>query len=234
MKRFLIGLIVGAVLGVGGAVLFFSGAARSSQAPGVPIKPPDASGPPAGTAQIVLRQDFFNQVLDAVYRDMNAPSFALQKGEGGSGCEDRITILNDGSGVQTRLSFENNKIAAPLAFSGSYPSMFGCLQFTGRAQAALELRFDAERQAVLGQINAETIDLDGVNPFFSALLTPVIQSTLNERVNPIMVLDGRQIAVNLPLQATGSTLQGKVTDVRAEVKDNALNLYVTYQFAGAK
>ena len=112
--------------------------------------------------------------------------------------------------------------------------MFGCLQFTGWAQATLDLRFDADRSAVIGQVTAETVDLDGVNPVFSALLTPVVQSTLNERVNPILILDGRQLAVNMPIEATGSTLQGKVADVRAEVKDNALNLYVTDQFTGAR
>jgi hypothetical protein len=163
---------------------------------------------------------------------MNAPSFPI--GQGGEGCENRITVLGEGSGVRTRVSFENNKIAAPLAVSGSYASMFGCMQFTGSAQANLELRFDPDRQAVLGQITAENVDIDGVNPFFSALLTPIVQSTLNERVNPIQILDGRQLAVNLPVEATGSTLIGKVADVRAEVKDNGLNLFVTFQFAGGK
>ena len=234
MKGFIIGLLIGVAVGGGLAFYLFVGVPRATQAPGVPIKPPDAAGTPAGTAQIVLKQEFFNEVLNTILRDMNAPSFPLAEGGAGSGCDNRITILNEGSGVQTRMSLDNNKITAPLAFSGSYPSMLGCLQFTGWTQASLELRFDPDRQAVLGQVTAETVDLDGVNPFVSAILTPVVQSTLNERVNPIQVLDGRQIAVNLPIVATGSTLQGKVADVRAEVKDNALNLFVTYEFAGQR
>ena len=232
MKGFIIGLIIGALVGCGVAFVFLNGGIRASHAPGVPIKPPDAGGPPAGTAQIVLRQEFFNDVLTTIFRDMNAPSFPL--GESAAGCDNRITILKEGSGAQTSVSFADNKIAAPLAFSGSYASMFGCLQFTGWAQASLDLRFDADRQAVIGQVTAETVDLDGVNPVFSALLTPVVQSTLNERLNPILILDGRQLAVNMPIEATGSTLQGKVADVRAEIKDNALNLYVTDQFTGAR
>jgi hypothetical protein len=43
---------------------------RAGKAPGAPIKPPDATVP-AGTAQIVLRQDFFNDVLTTIFRDMN-------------------------------------------------------------------------------------------------------------------------------------------------------------------
>jgi hypothetical protein len=233
MKGFIIGLIIGAIVGGGGAFYFLSSATRRANAPGVPIKPPDAAGPQPGTAEIVLRQELFDQVLDAVFRDMNAPSFPLTNG-GSSGCENRITILSEGSGVKTRLSFDNNKIAAPLAFSGSYPSMVGCMQFTGWAQAALDLRFEPETQSVIGQVNVATVDLDGVNPFFTALMTPVVQSTLNERVNPIRIIDGRQLAVDLPIEATAGKLQGKPLDVRAEVKDNALHLYVTEQFSGTK
>lgn len=232
MKGFVIGLLIGAAVGVAAAFYLFVGVPRASNAPGVPIQPPDPAGPPAGTAQIVLKQEFFNEVLATIFRDMDAPSFPLTSSNV-SGCDNRITMLKEGSGVQTRLDLANNRIAAPLAFSGSYPSMFGCLQFTGWTQAGLELRFDPERQAVLGQVTAETVDLDGVNPFFSAILTPIVQSTLNERVNPIQILDGRQIAVNMPIEATGGTLQGTVTDVRADVKDNAMHLFVTYQFAGA-
>jgi hypothetical protein len=47
-------------------------------------------------------------------------------------------------------------------------------------------------------------------------------------------LQGQQIAFNLPIAATNGNLQAKVSDVRAEVKDNALNLYVIYDFAGVK
>jgi len=230
MTKFIIGLLVGALLGGALSFVYFNGGMRATPAPGAPIKPPEAGAPPPGMAQIVLRQEFFNEVLNTILSDMNAPSFQLTQGQGGARCDNRITILNEGSGTQTGVTFAAGKIAAPLAFSGSYPSMFGC---PGRAQAALELRFDAERQAVFGQVNVETVDLDGVNPFFSALLTPVVQSTLNERVNPITIVDARQLAVNLPIEATGGTLQGKVSDVRAEVKDSALNLYVTYAFAGA-
>jgi len=232
MKGFIIGLLVGLLAGGAVAFVFLNGGMRATRAPGVPIKPPDAGGPPAGTAQIVLRQEFFNDVLTAVFRDMNAPSFPL--GQPAAGCDNRITILKEGSGAQTGVSFADNKIAAPLAFSGSYASMFGCLQFTGRAQASLDLRFDPDRGAVIGHVTAENVDLDGVNPFVSALLTPLVQSTLNERVNPILIVDGRQLAVNMPIEPTGTSLQGKVTDVRAEIKDNALDLYATYHFTGSR
>ena len=110
--------------------------------------------------------------------------------------------------------------------------MGNCIQFTGWAQANLELRYDGEQQNVLGQINVETVNLDGISPLISGFVTPIVQSTLNGRVNPIQILQGKQIALSLPIAATNGKLQANVKDVRAEVKDNSLNLYVIYDFNG--
>lgn len=236
MARLLIGILIGLI--VGGVLTFylFVGVPKAGQAPGIPIQPPSAEGPPAGGAQIVLRQDFFNEVLGTIFRTMSPPSFPL----GGSPEQvpapdtcGMITILPEGSGVRTGLKFENNRIAAPLAFTGSYASPFGCYQFTGWAQANLDLRFDQSQQTVFGQINVETVNLDGLNPVVSVLVTPIVQSTLNVQVNPIRILDGRQIGVNMPIAAANGNLQAHVSDVRSEIKDNALNLYVIYGFQGA-
>ncbi len=248
MKQFILGTLLGLV--IGGALVFFlfGGAPRAATLPGEPIQPPDPNGSPAGTAQIVLRQDFFNNVLNTIFRDMNAPSFPLSIGEINNEnpqatsfallqqntCEGKITLLPEGSGVKSGLKFENEKINAPLAFSGSTSVLGQCINFTGWAQANMALRFDANQQNVLGTINIETVNLDGVAPFVSGFVTPLVQGTLNQRVNPIQILQGQQIALNVPIAATNGNLQAKVKDVRAEVKDNALNLYVIYDFTGAK
>ena len=230
MGRLVIGLLIGFVLGGIVVFYFFVGVPQAVIAPGTPIKPPDANGVPAGASQIVLRQQFFNELLTTIFSEMNAPSFPLSSPS--SDCEGKITILQQGSGVQTGVSFDNGKISAPLAFTGSYASPVGCLNFTGWAQSNFEMRFEPQNQAVFGQINVETVNLDGVNPVIGALLTPIVQSTLNTRVNPIRMIDGRQIAVDLPVAAANGNLKASVADVRAEVKDNALNLYVIYDFAG--
>lgn len=231
MGRLVIGLLIGFVLGGVFVFYFFVGVPQAVIAPGTPIQPPDPNGGPSGTAQIILRQQFFNEILGTIFQEMNAPAFPLS--DASSDCDGRITILQQGSGVQTGVNFDNNRISAPMAFNGSYASPFGCLRFNGWAQANFEMRFDAQNHAVFGQINVETVNLDGVNPVVSGIVTPLVQSTLNTRVNPIRMIDGRQIAVNLPIAAANGNLQANVTDVRAEVKDNALNLYVIYDLAGA-
>lgn len=248
MGKLIIGILVGFVLGGALVYFLFAGAPRAAQVPGKPVLPPDAAGTPPGTAEVVLKQEFFNNVLSTIFRDMNAPAFPLSLSENrlenpGSvkygllqdqACESKITLLPEGSGVQTALRFENGKIAAPLAFNGSYNSTFGCFNFSGWAQANLSLQFDAPQQTVFGMINVETVNIDGLAPVVSGLVTPLVQGTLNQRVNPIQILQGRQIALNVPIAATDGNLQANVQDVRAEVKENALHLYVIYDFKGAR
>lgn len=248
MGKFILGIVLGLIVGGALVFFFFGGAPRAASLPGEPIQPPDPNGSPAGTAQIVLKQDFFNNVLQTIFRDMNAPSFPLNLGENTSDdrhavkfgllqqntCDGKITLLPEGSGVKSGLKFENEKINAPLAFSGSTSVLGQCIQFTGWAQANMALRFDANQQTVFGTLNIETVNLDGIAPFVSGFVTPLVQTTLNQRVNPIPILKGQQIALNLPIAATNGNLKADVKDVRAEVKDNALNLYVIYDFAGVK
>lgn len=147
-------------------------------------------------------------------------------------CRSEITLLKEGSGVQTAVRFDNNALSTPLAFSGSYNSVFGCFKFTGWAETGFDLRYDAATQSVYGQINVRTVNLDGVNPLVVGILTPLVQGTLNSRVNPVLIVDGRQIGVSVPVAATGANLNAAVSDIRAEVKENTLFLYVIYDFRG--
>lgn len=246
--------IIGAVLGliIGGGLIFylFGGAPRAAQLPGNPINTPDPNGSPAGTASVVLNQQFFDTVLTTIFRDMNAPGFPLNlTGKNNSDevarpqyasfafqntCDGKIILQPQGSSVTTGIRLENGKITAPLAFTGSTSILGQCINFAGWAQANLGLRYDAEQQTVFGQINVETVNLDGVSPLVSGLVTPLVQNTINQRVNPITILRGQQIALNLPIAATNGTLKANVKDVRADIKENALNLYVTYDFTGTK
>jgi len=230
MRTFIIGAILGLLVGGVSVFYFFVGVPRSNVPPGAPIRSPDATVS-AGSAQIVLRQDFFNEILTTIFRDMNDPAFAIGSGPSPE-CDGRLTIVQQGSDATTSLRFENNRIAAPLAFSGNYNSPIGCFPFAGWAQAYLDLRYDAATQTVFGNINIETVNLDGVNPIISGLVTPLVQTTLNNQVNPVQILRGEQIGVNAPLASTGGTLRANVEDVRAEIKENALNLYVIYAFSG--
>ena len=76
MAKFIFGILIGLV--VGGVITFYTfvGVPRASQTPGQPIQAPEP-GQPAGTAQIVLRQDLFNEVLTTIFDQMKSPTFQL-------------------------------------------------------------------------------------------------------------------------------------------------------------
>jgi len=230
MGRIIIGLLIG--LGLGGVITFFVfvGVPKAGSTPGVPVRAPDPSGVPVGAAQIVIREQFFNDVLGTIFTEMNAPSFALGP-QGAGDCPGALTVIPEGSGVRTATLFANNRLEAPLAFRGNYNSPVGCVQFTGWANSVMELRYDQATQSVFGQLNVETVNLDGVNPIVNAIVTPLVQSTINSRVNPIRIIDGQQVAVDTPIASANANLKAAVKDVRAEVRDNALNLLVEYDFS---
>jgi hypothetical protein len=249
MKYFLTllgGVIIGGVL----VYLFFVGAPRAKPLPGAPVKPPDQGGTPPGTAVVVLDEKFFDAVLGSIFRDMNAPSFPLQltrlnePSERGTaafsyaafqgGCENKVILATEGSGVKTGVRFTGGKVMAPLAFSGSYNVFGSCVNFKGWAQANMQLSFDQEKQTVYGQINVEGVNLDGVMPMVGGIITPLVQGTINQRVNPLEILRAHQIALSVPVQASNGTLNARVKDVRAEVVDGSLRLHITYDFQGQR
>jgi hypothetical protein len=243
MRNFIIGAVIGLLAGAALIFFLFVGVPRSANKPGEAIKAPDSQT--KGGAQVVIKADLLNQVLGTIFRDMQPPAFPLQVAADASAqpryefaqasaCDGQIHILQEGSGVRTGVSFKDRKIAAPIAFSGSFNSAFGCIPIQGWAQARLDLRFDASQQAVYGIVNVETVNLDGVNPLVSGLVTPLVQNTLNTRVNPILLLRGEQVGLNVPVASAGGNLQARASDIRAEVKDDAVTLTVDYGFQGQK
>jgi len=251
VTTFILGAIIGALIGAGVIFYFLGGvpSATLKPPPGNPIQAPDPNGNPPGTAAVVLDQQFFDTVLTTIFRDMNAPAFPLtltgqNLNQTTSGyknvaffqneCDGKIFLLPEGSGVKTSVRLENNRINAPLAFRGSTTIFGTCYQFSGWAQASLNLRYDSEQQTVFGQIEVETVNLDGVTPLVSGIIARFVQASLNQRVNPIVILRGQQIAVSLPIAATDGTLNTKVKEVRADIKENALSLYINFEFSGTR
>lgn len=245
LTTFILGIFAGLIIG-GGLIFYFIFGVPTSLPPGNLISPPDASGNPPGTASISLNQQFFDTVLTTIFNDMNAPSFPLAQNPNdltetpmqiqfqNSSCDGKVVLLPSGSSVKTSVRLENGKISAPLAFRGSYSLLGFCYQFTGWANANLKLRFDETQQTVFGQIEIESVNLDGIPAMASGVISRYVQSALNSRVNPIVILKTSQIALNVPVAATDGTLSAKVKEVRAEIKENALNLYVIYNFSGTK
>jgi hypothetical protein len=251
--KYILLLLVGALLGAALTFYIFVGAPRMKQAQtGAPLQAPDAAGDPPGTAVLTLDEKFFDTLLSTIFRDLNAPAFRLanvpkeselalagtdgvrfvQTQEGG--CTNQVVLAQEGGGVRTGVSLKNGQIVAPLAFSGSRALFGQCMNFSGAAEANITLYFKPEEQTLYGQITISSVNLANVSPLANPLVTSFVQTAINQKVNPLVLMRGAQLSLNVPVQASNGTLKAQAKDVRSEVKDGALRLHVTYDFSGAR
>ena len=242
MKRNLLVLIIGLLLGAVGTV-YFLGAWRTRTLPGVPLRPPDQSNDASSTVAVTIDEKFFDSLLGTIFQQLGPPQLKLSKNFGQrpmqpiafqNSCNSVLTLNAEGDNVKTGVRFTGGKITAPLAFSGSYSILTNCVQFKGTARATVDLSFDQEKQTVFGRLNIDEVVLDNVPTLVSGLVTAFVRKTIDERLNPFPVLRVSQLALSLPIQASGGSLKARVKDVRAEVQEGSLKLYLTYDFTAER
>lgn len=241
--RYVLVLLLGILLGAGGAV-FFLGVPSAKSAPGQAVRAPDQGVSPPATVVISLEESFIDGLLATTFSGLGTPTFQLgqNRGEGferveqamfQGGCANSITLLPEGSGVKTGVQFLNGNIYVPMAFTGSY-NLAGCLQFTGWAQTKINLSFDQEKQVVYGYVDVEGVNLEGVNPIANNFVTVFVQTAINQKVNPLLLLSEPQLQLMIPVKASNGAIKARAKDVRAEVLDGSLKLHLTYDFSGVK
>ena len=241
--RYVVVLILGILLGVGASV-YFLGIGPAKKAPGVAVRPPDNGQNPPATVEIGLEQSFVDAVLATTFSGLGTPTFQLAEHQPTNdgittaafqgGCTNSITLLPEGSGVKTGVQFRNGNVSAPLAFSGSYSLAGECLQFKGWAQTNIKLYFDESKQTVYGNVTVEGVNLEGVNPIANTMVTVFVQSAINQRVNPLVLVSEKQLSLMIPVKASNGAVKAHAKDVRAEILDGALKLHLTYEFSGVK
>ena len=240
--RYAVILILGILLG-GGAAIYFLGAAPAKSAPGQAVKPPDQGGNPPGTVVLSLDQSFIDAVMATTFNGLGTPTFHLGQTRDGferieqtlfqDGCTNSITLLPEGSGVKTGVQFRNGNVYAPMAFTGSY-NLGGCIQFKGWAQNSIKLSFDQEKQTVYGYVNVDGVNLEGVNPIANNFVTVFVQGAINQKVNPLVLVSEPQLSLMIPVKASNGAVKARAKDVRAEILDGSLKLFLTYEFSGVK
>jgi hypothetical protein len=223
--------------------LLIAGAGRV----GVHAGPNRAEPEEAPEAIVILNEQFFNSLLDAIFSQLRPPSFPLnvvkqQKSEPRivtaafsehplADCPNLIELKKEAGGVKTRVSFANGKISAPMAFSGTYNiALLGCMRFEGWANTELTLYFDQARQTLSGRLNVEDIQLNGVPSLAGSVLVPLVQSSIDNRINPLQILQATQLTARLPILASGGSLQMRAQKVTPEIVRGELRLHIIYAF----
>jgi hypothetical protein len=230
--KYVLTLLAGVLLGGALAYFLLVGAPHSNLQKGEIVRAPDGAGTPPGTAVVELDEQFFNALLGSIFRDLNKPAFPPQAG---GGCQNQVIIEQSAGAVQTGVVLRDGRVTVPLAFSGGYElPIVGCQSYKGTAEANIDLRFAADEQTLYGQLNVVSVNLEGMSPLMSGPVTAFVQGAINQRVNPLVLMRGQQLTLNVPVQAAGGTLKGQAKDVRQEATGGKLRLHVTYDFKGAK
>jgi len=243
--RYVVVLILGILLGAGVAV-YLLGIGPARKAPGVAVKAPDNGQNPPATVEIGLEQSFVDAVLATTFQGLGTPTFQLAQAAPHAngdqittaafqgGCANSITLLPEGSGVKTGVQFHNGNVSAPLAFTGSYSFTGQCIQFKGWAQTSIKLYFEEPKQTVYGNVTVEGVNLEGVNPIANTFVTVFVQSAINQRVNPLVLVSDKQLQLMIPVKASNGAVKAHAKDVRAEILEGSLKLHLTYEFSGVR
>ena len=178
---------------------------------------------------VSLNEAFFDAVLDSIFQHLEPLEFPIASQA--VDCRESVKILRELNGVRTAIRFRQGKINVPLAFSALYdPPFIACRQITGTANAVLELDYDAEGQRVVGRVKVSSVSPAGTGGLGGSVIAKLIQSTIDEKINPIEIIRLDKLSLIVPVQNAGS-LRMRATAARAEVVHGAVNLHITYEFS---
>ncbi|MBA3634339.1 MAG: hypothetical protein H0W58_16245 [Acidobacteria bacterium] len=213
---------------------------------------------------IMLNEQFFDSLLDAIFKNFNAPEFSIAKNNSEFqipnsksktetqgfvssfqaneqktanqtlqiiSCKESIRLQREIDGVRTSVRFRDGRIYAPIAFSGSYnPPLIGCIDFRGWAETNIDLEFDRQTQKLIGKVRVLNVQLSGTGGIGSSVLTRLVQSSIDRKINPIEIFQTDKLSFLIPIQNAGGSLQMKAVGVRHELGISVLNVYIAYQF----
>lgn len=208
---------------------------------------------PPAEAIITLNEQFLNSLLDAVFTNLRPPSFPLSLSESTpkntapaprasnalaaskfNQCSSEITLEREMSGVRTAVRFENGRITAPLAFTGTYNTgLLGCFRFQGWADTVINLEFNRQRQTLNARVDVVDIHLAGIPPLASGVVVQMVQNAIDQRINPVEILQATQLTTRLPISAAGGALRLSAKELRPEVIPGAVRIHIIYEFVRA-
>jgi hypothetical protein len=196
-----------------------------------------------GEATVTLSEQFFNSFLEAIFDNLKAPSMPLvitasdrsRTDQSALTCPSVITLQREHGNVKTAVKFEQGRMVAPLAFTGSYNStLLGCLEVRGWAQTEWSLEFDRGAQTLQARIKITDIHLENIPALARGSLMQLVQSAIDSRINPLKVLRPEQLSSVVPIAPAGGSLRLRAREVKPEIVPGSVHLRITYEFLPEK
>lgn len=199
--------------------------------------------------KISLNEQFFDALLESVFKNLKPLKISLaelqnQKTENTKNaifqnanysnspliCDESIRLLRETNGVKTAVRFRQGKIYVPIAFDGNYnPPLVGCIEFQGWAETNIELAFDKNKQALVGNARVSNINLNGAGGLGGEFLGRLVQSSIDKKINPIEIVKMDKISFTFPIRDSGN-LSFRALEMRHKVNDKSIDVYVKYRF----
>lgn len=181
---------------------------------------------------IGLGEQFFDTVIDAFFLTGTPLEFAIgDKAIASTSCRESIRLQREVGGVRTAVRFRDGKILAPLAFNGSYnPPFIGCVDFSGWAETAIDLEFDAANQRLVARARVLNVSLNGTGGLGSTVIARMVQSAIDRKINPIEIIKLEKISFMLPVQ-NSANIKMRAVGVRHELHNGVLNVFISYEFS---
>jgi hypothetical protein len=73
------------------------------------------------------------------------------------------------------------------------------------------------------------VSLSGTRGIGGSLITRLVQSSIDKRINPIQIMQTDKVSFVVPVQNAGS-LRMKAVGIRHEVVNGILNVHIAYEF----
>jgi hypothetical protein len=145
-------------------------------------------------------------------------------------CPESIRVQREINGVRTAVRLRDGRVFAPIAFTGTYnPPLVGCIEFSGVADATIDLEFDRERQSLIGYVRVSGVNLSGTGGIGSSIIAGMVQSSIDRKINPLQILPMDKISFVVPV-AGSKGLRMKAVGMRNEIGNGVLNVRIQYEF----
>src|SRR6266699_1030299 len=182
------------------------------------------SNAPAAEATVTINEQFLNSFLEAMFDNLREPSMPLNVGGGPSssnsegGCASEIRLKREVAGVRTAVHFDNGRITGPLAFAGAYNQTYlGCIEFSGWADAEVNLEFNSERRALAARFHLREIHLNDVPAIANGPLLNLVQTAIDRRYNPVDLFTLDQLSTSVNIQPAKGALKLRAREIRTEI-----------------
>ena len=179
---------------------------------------------------LTVNEQFVDTALDAVLAKGEPPSIALRDNGADANCKESVILLREMNGVKSGVRFREGKIIVPLAFKGNYrPPVIGCVDLAGTAEAVVEPEFDAQNQRVIAKAKLTNVSFNGTGGFGSSLMAKLVQSSVDEKINPVELIRLEKLTFLFPIQNVGS-LKLNAVGFRYTVQNGSVTFYIPYEF----